>query len=85
MNVFVSEYTLAYQTLVMDALMNLSSSYESYLGNFHTAPYLINNIVTSAHYVAAFLLYAKATSHASPNIEHAESEFQSLGSFFTEL
>lgn len=75
------EYTLAYQTLVMDALMNLSSSYESYLDNFHSAPHLITSVTTSAHYIAAFLLYAKATSHASPNIEHAENLVAALEEF----
>nr|XP_045605659.1 huntingtin-interacting protein 1-related protein-like isoform X1 [Procambarus clarkii] len=68
-----SEYTLAYQALVEDALEKLWSSYDSYINSFYSAPYLITTITSAAHYIAAFLLYAKATSHASPNIEHAEN------------
>ncbi|XP_042213875.1 huntingtin-interacting protein 1-related protein-like isoform X2 [Homarus americanus] len=75
------EYTLVYQTLVMDAVTNLWSSYESYVGSFHTAPNLIFAITTASHYIASFLLYAKASSHASPNIEYAENLVVALEEF----
>ncbi|XP_053641344.1 huntingtin-interacting protein 1-related protein isoform X2 [Cherax quadricarinatus] len=78
------EYTLAYHALVVDSLTKLWSSYESYISSFHAAPYLITSISSTAHYIATFLLYAKATSHASPNIEHAENLVASLEQFAKE-
>ncbi|XP_068217296.1 huntingtin-interacting protein 1-related protein-like isoform X2 [Palaemon carinicauda] len=78
------EYTLVYETLVTDSLSTLISSYENYLGNYKMAPYLITSLTTTAHFVAAFLLYAKATSHASPNIENAENLITALEEFSKE-
>ncbi|XP_064102440.1 huntingtin-interacting protein 1-related protein-like isoform X1 [Macrobrachium nipponense] len=78
------EYTLVYQTLVTDSLGTLISSYGSYLENYKMAPYLITSLTTTAHFVAAFLLYAKATSHASPNIENAENLITALEEFSKE-
>lgn len=64
-----------YQTLVDNALSSLSNAYETYLNNFNTAPSLVASISNAAHFASVFLLYAKATSHTSPNIEHAESKW----------
>lgn len=72
---FISEYTLVYQTLVDNALSSLSNAHETYLNNFNTAPSLVASISSAAHFASVFLLYAKATSHTSPNIEHAESKW----------
>ncbi|KAK7083910.1 Huntingtin-interacting protein 1-related protein [Halocaridina rubra] len=79
-----AEYTLIYQSLIVDALMSLSSSYSSYLENYQMAPYLITSITTTAHFVAAFLLHAKATSHVSPDIEQAENLVAALEAFSNE-
>ncbi|XP_050731133.1 huntingtin-interacting protein 1-related protein-like isoform X4 [Eriocheir sinensis] len=66
------EYTLSYQSVVIESVDGLIKAYEGYQISFLAAPRLVTSITTSAHHVAAFLLYAKATSHASPNIEIAE-------------
>ncbi|KAK8402517.1 hypothetical protein O3P69_000738 [Scylla paramamosain] len=66
------EYSLSYQNIVIESLEGLAKACEDYQINFHAAPRLITCITTSSHQVASFLLYAKATSHASPNIEIAE-------------
>ena len=52
----------------------LAQSYSSYLINFKEANLVIRDIETASHYVSTFLLYAKASSHASPDIEKAESK-----------
>lgn len=78
------EYTLVYQILVTDALTSLSSCYNSYVSNYQTAPYLITSLTTTAHFIAAFLLHAKATSHASPDIEQAENLVAALEGFSKE-
>lgn len=65
---------MSYQYVVIESLDGLANAYECYRKTFHSAPLLITSITTSAHHMAAFLLYAKATSHASPNIETAERE-----------
>ncbi|XP_037775858.1 huntingtin-interacting protein 1-like [Penaeus monodon] len=75
------EYTLVYQTLVDNALSSLSNAYETYLNNFNTAPSLVASISNAAHFASVFLLYAKATSHTSPNIEHAENLVAALEVF----
>lgn len=75
-SIYLPEYTLSYQYMVIESLDGLIKAYEGYQNNFIAAPQLITSITTSAHHIAAFLLHAKATSHASPNIEIAERKYQ---------
>ena len=78
-NVFLcTEYTLSYQDILIDSLEGLAKACEEYQTSFHAASHLITCIATSTHQVTAFLLYAKATSHASPNIEIAECKYVQL-------
>ncbi|KAK4299074.1 hypothetical protein Pmani_028625 [Petrolisthes manimaculis] len=76
------EFTLTYQTPVKTSLSPLVGAYATYReGDPQKAGDLIKAVVGAGQNVSAFLLYAKATSHASPNIEVAENLVSSLEEF----
>lgn len=70
------DFTLTYQTPVKTSLSPLVAACVTYRGgDTQRAGELIKTVVAAGQSVSAFLLYAKATSHSSPNIEVAESEY----------
>lgn len=70
------DFTLTYQTPIKTSLSPLAAAYVTYReGDMQRAGELIKTVVAAGQSVSAFLLYAKATSHTSPNIEVAESEY----------
>lgn len=76
------DFTLTYQTPIKTGLSPLVAAYVTYRGgDTQRAGELIKTVVAAGQSVSAFLLYAKATSHTSPNIEVAESEYDPLHCF----
>ncbi|CAL4118587.1 unnamed protein product, partial [Meganyctiphanes norvegica] len=72
------DYTLVYASPIFESLTFVKDTYSQYLMDIHKAPHLLRGLSVWANQLATFLLNAKATSHASPNIERAENLVSAL-------
>ncbi|RXG55852.1 Huntington interacting protein related 1 [Armadillidium vulgare] len=75
------EYTLLYKEPIKESMNSLSSSYKTFYTNPKAAHQLVKSIEVLGTRLASFLLYGKACSHASPNIDIAENLVTSLEEF----
>ncbi|KAB7503489.1 Huntington interacting protein related 1 [Armadillidium nasatum] len=72
---------LLYKEPIKESINSLSSSYKTFYTNPKAAHQLVKSIEVLGTRLASFLLYGKACSHASPNIDIAENLVTSLEEF----
>ena len=74
----ISDYTLSYKTKLEESLNSLATSFSTYLTDRNETKFVVKDCSIFSHYLASFLLYAKAASHSSPNLEIAEDLISGL-------